>query len=111
MGDHHPPRNRNDFEIAVLCALGTESEAVFGVFDDIWQYQYGKALGDPNAYTAGRIGNHNVILAHLPSMGKASAASVAASLRSSFPEIRLGLVVEECLHIQIQRMRFYLAML
>jgi nucleoside phosphorylase len=96
MGDYHQPRNRNGFKVAVLCALGTESDAVEAVFDDIWQYQYGKAQGDPNAYTTGRIGNHNVVLAFLPSMGKVSAASVAASLHCSFPEIRLGLVVGIC---------------
>jgi nucleoside phosphorylase len=96
MKDYHQPRNRNDFEIAVLCALGTESDAVLAVFDDTWEYKYGKAPGDPNAYITGRIGDHNVVLAYLPSMGKASAASVAASMRSSFPEIRLGLVVGIC---------------
>jgi nucleoside phosphorylase len=96
MRDYHQPRNRNDFEIAVLCALGTESDAVLAVFDDTWEYKYGKAPGDPNAYITGRIGNHNVVLAYLPSMGKVSAASVAASVRSSFPEIRLGLVVGIC---------------
>jgi nucleoside phosphorylase len=98
METHHQPRDRNDFEIAVICALGTESQsdALFAIFDDTWQYTYGKAPGDRNTYTTGRIGNHNVVLTYLPSVDKASAASVAANLRFSFPGIRLGLVVGIC---------------
>jgi nucleoside phosphorylase len=96
MGDYHRPRNRNDFEIAVLCTLGTESNAVLAVFDETWEYKYGKALGDSNTYTTGRICYRNVVLAHLPSMGKVSAAITAASMRTSFPGIRLGLLVGIC---------------
>jgi hypothetical protein len=86
MGDNHPPpHDRNDFEIAIICASGVESNAVVAVFDNIWGCPYQKAPGDRNTYTTGRIGNHSVVLAFLPSMGKTSAASVAASMRSSFP--------------------------
>ena len=95
--NHHPPYDRNDFGIGVICALTLEADAVFAVFDGIWDMEeYGKASNDINAYTAGRIGNHNVVLAHLPGMGKSSAASVATGLRHSFPNIRLCLVVGIC---------------
>ena len=40
---------------------------------------YGRAIGDPNTYTTGRMGNFDVVLALLPNMGKVSAASAAAS--------------------------------
>lgn len=91
------PNNRNDFGIGVICALTLEADAVVAVFDDTWDMdEYGKVSGDPNAYTAGRIGNHNVVLTHLPGMGKSSAASVATSLRYSFPNIHLCLVVGIC---------------
>jgi len=91
------PRHRNDFEIAIICALQLESDAVEALFDEFWEGEdYGKAVGDTNAYTLGRIGRHNVVLAHMHGMGKASAANVASCFRSSFPGIQLGLVVGIC---------------
>ncbi|KAF2238391.1 hypothetical protein EV356DRAFT_526156 [Viridothelium virens] len=53
-------------------------------------------MGDPNAYTTGRIGSQNVVLAFPPGIGKSVAASAAASLRSSFTGIKLGLLVGIC---------------
>jgi nucleoside phosphorylase len=95
MADSRPPHNRNAFQIAIICALPLESDAVEAMFDDFWEKDdtYGKAGGDSNAYTTGRIGGHNVVLVFMPGMGKGHSASVTASLRSSFEEIRLGLVV------------------
>jgi nucleoside phosphorylase len=95
---HGRPRSREEFEIAVICALRIESDAVEALFDEFWEEDdtYGKAPGDPNAYTTGRIGGHDVVLAFTPGMGKGSAAGVAASFRSSFPHIKLGLVVGIC---------------
>ncbi|OCK75506.1 putative kinesin light chain, partial [Lepidopterella palustris CBS 459.81] len=92
------PRDRNDFDIAIICALTIESDAVEALFDEIWEGDcaYGKAPTDPNFYTTGRIGVHNVVLAFMPSMGKGTSASVAANFRSSFPRITLGLVVGIC---------------
>jgi nucleoside phosphorylase len=57
---------------------------------------FGQAPGDPNAYTQGVIGLHNVVLAYPPSMGKGSAAGVVASIGSSFLGIELALVVGIC---------------
>jgi nucleoside phosphorylase len=92
------PRDRFAFEVAIFCALTFEADAMIALFDDIWESeeQYEKADGDTNTYTIGRIGQLHVVLVHLPYMGKVSAASVAASLRSSFPRIRLGLLVGVC---------------
>src|SRR5271170_6501009 len=94
-----PPRDRRGFNIALICALPLEADCVHAVFDKFWEDEgknYGKALRDPNAYTTGVIGEHNVILAHMPNMGKASASGVAASILSSFPRIKLALVVGIC---------------
>ncbi|KAI6514979.1 hypothetical protein MCOR05_011904 [Pyricularia oryzae] len=95
-----PPRpaGRRDFEIAILCALPVEADAVLELFDEEWDKnsdgrRYDKAEADPNAYTTGVIGRHNVVLAHLGGMGNISSASAAASVRMSFPNIKLGLVV------------------
>ncbi|THC95807.1 hypothetical protein EYZ11_004717 [Aspergillus tanneri] len=50
---------------------------------------------DTNAYTLGRVGNHNVVLACLPSgqHGTTSATAVAIQLLSSFCSVRFGLMV------------------
>ncbi|KAI6491352.1 hypothetical protein MCOR11_007124 [Pyricularia oryzae] len=95
-----PPRPawRPDFEIAILCALPVEADAVLSIFDEDWDENadgqpYDKAVGDPNAYTTGLVGRHNVVLAHLGNMGNVSSASAAASFRWSFPNIKLALIV------------------
>src|ERR1700722_16706339 len=94
MADRSRPRDRREFEIAIICALPIESDAVEALFDEFWEdYTYGKAAGDPNTYTLGRIGHHNVVLAFMPGIGKGHSASVAASFRSSFVGVKQGLVV------------------
>jgi len=93
------PKDRDGFEIAIICALRSEADAVEALFDEYWDEdgdRYGKASGDTNAYTTGVVGRHNVVLAHMPGIGKGSAASVAASLKSSFRRIKLALVVGIC---------------
>lgn len=94
-----PPRDREGFEIAVICALQSEADAVEALFDEYWDEdgdRYGKAPGDTNAYTTGAIGRHNVVLAYMPGIGKGNAASVASSFRSSFGRIKLALIVGVC---------------
>ncbi|CAI7593561.1 unnamed protein product [Penicillium discolor] len=92
------PRDLHAFEIAIFCALRLEADAMIALFDDIWEQEekYKKGPGDTNSYTFGRIHQHPVVLVHMPRMGKASASSVAASLRSSFPYIRVGFLVGIC---------------
>jgi nucleoside phosphorylase len=93
------PATRNDFEIAIFCALTLEADAVEALFDCRWDKDgppLDRAAGDRNAYSAGAIGLHNVILVHMPGMGKASAAAAAANCRVSFPNIRLAVVVGVC---------------
>jgi hypothetical protein len=50
----HPPRprERGDFEIAIIFAFRSEDDAVEALFDKfrvVMVDMYGKALGDPNA--------------------------------------------------------------
>ncbi|KAN0078947.1 hypothetical protein V8E54_005460 [Elaphomyces granulatus] len=103
--DQHPasrlspsqPRDRNDFEIAIICALPLEASAVSALFDKQWDDQkYGKAPRDSNAYSTGVIGHHNVVLVHMPNMGKVDSATAAAYLHASFQGIQLALVVGIC---------------
>lgn len=93
------PTSRNDFEIAIICALTVEQDAVHALFDHYWDDNgpsYDKHPGDPNAYSCGAIGRHNVVLVHMPGIGKANAAAVAAHCRVSFPNLKLALIVGVC---------------
>ncbi|GLA21779.1 hypothetical protein AnigIFM62618_001335 [Aspergillus niger] len=93
------PTSRNDFKIAIICALTVEQDAVHALFDHYWDDNgppYDKHPGDPNAYSCGAIGRHNVVLVHMPGMGKANAAAVAAHCRASFPNLKLALLVGVC---------------
>src|ERR1700740_2040667 len=92
-----PPRDRRDFEIAIMCALPLEASVVGACFDKQWDGQpSGNAPSDSNAYSIGMIGHHNVVLVHMPNMGKVAAATAAACLRASFQGIQLALVVGIC---------------
>lgn len=93
------PANRNGFGIAIICALTQEANVVQALFDAHWddsKRPYDKISGDPNAYTTGAIGRHNVVLAHMPHTGKVTAATAAAYCRASFPNVSLALVVGVC---------------
>jgi nucleoside phosphorylase len=93
------PSSRDDFEIAIICAFETEYDAVSLIFDVFWDNEggrYGKVPGDPNHYTIGRVGQSNVVLVLLPHIGKAAAASAAASMRSSYRAVKLVLLVGVC---------------
>ena len=90
------PYDRRDFEIALIYALPLEAECIQEIFDKFWEdkgKEYGKAPRDPNAYTTKVTDEHNVVLAYMPEMGTISAATVASSLRVSFPKITLALMV------------------
>jgi nucleoside phosphorylase len=93
------PNSRDDFKIAIICALPVECNAVEALLDKVYEtdgFSYGKAVGDLNAYTIGRLGNQDVVLAYMPSMGNISAAMVASNLRFSFREIKVGIIVGVC---------------
>ncbi|KAJ3454451.1 hypothetical protein MRS44_018345 [Fusarium solani] len=93
------PASRSDFEVAIVCALPLEYNAVSLLIDHFWDEDgdpYGRAVADTNTYTTGRIGNFDVVLVLLSDVGKISAASSVASLRSSYPELRLVLLTGIC---------------
>ncbi len=93
------PHDRGSFEIAIICALPLEANAVIASFDADWEDEgdiYGRGIGDLNAYTTGVLGGHNAVVAHMPGMGKVNATTVALGLRSSYTNIKLALVVGIC---------------
>ncbi|KAK6497226.1 hypothetical protein TWF506_004700 [Arthrobotrys conoides] len=95
------PSSRKEFEIAIICALKTEYEAVELLMDHFWdddegEEPYRRLPGDENTYTNGRIGEHNVVLTLLPGIGKVDAAKASANLRASYQGLRLTLLVGIC---------------
>lgn len=90
------PRNREDFRVAIICALSLEANYVQCLFEPVYNQKFGKAAGDNNAYTTGAIAGHNVVLAYMPSMGTVDASAVAASLAMSFTGIKLAFLVGIC---------------
>lgn len=93
------PSSRDGFEIAIICALRIERDAVEALLDEEYEadgFSYGKAVEDPNAYTTGRLGNQHVVLAYMPNMGKVCAAAVASNIRHSFQSIKICLIVGVC---------------
>jgi hypothetical protein len=95
--------SRQSYTVGIICALDVEKAAVEATLDE----EHGrveKAVGDDNAYSFGRIGLHNVVLACLPAgvIGKASAAVVAKDMMRSFP-IKVGLMVGICSGVWSER--------
>lgn len=98
---HSRPTSRADFDIAVVCALPFEKNAVQAIFDDDWDdgekaLKYGTSRGDTNAYSHGRIGRYNVVVANTGGMGKVHAAVAGAHICHSWPRLKLILVVGIC---------------
>ena len=77
------PETRDDFRVAIICALPLEAAAVLNLFDQRYDKdgsKYGKQKGDNNAYTFGRIGRHDIVLVHMPEMGVYNATRVASNI-------------------------------
>jgi nucleoside phosphorylase len=83
-----------DYTVGWICALPLETAASRAMMDELHD-DLPVQRNDHNAYILGRIGDHNVVIACLPSgeYGIASAATVAMQLLSSFQSIRFGLLV------------------
>lgn len=83
------------FTVGWICALTTEYVAARTFLDEEYEQPESVLPNDNNAYTLGRIGEHNVVIAVLPNgeYGISSAASVARDMMHSFPDIRIGMMV------------------
>lgn len=87
--------NYEDYTVGIICAIATEFAAACALLDKEHTLLPRRSHHDDNAYTLGEIGDHNVVIATLPSgkYGIASAAVVAKDMLHSFPFIRIGLMV------------------
>lgn len=85
------------YTIGWIAALPIERAAATVMLDVLHSEPQGfeRHPADPNAYTWGRIGPHNIVIASLPAgqYGTTSAATTASNLLASLPQIRIGLLV------------------
>ncbi|KAF4494313.1 hypothetical protein FAGAP_9567 [Fusarium agapanthi] len=94
-----PPKDRDEFRVAIMCALSREADAVSLLFDEFWDEMgdtYGRVDSDTNFYITGRIGKHNVVLTILSGMGTNSASAASNNLRASYTGLQLVLLVGVC---------------
>jgi nucleoside phosphorylase len=94
-----PPIDRCGFKTAIICALPREFDAIRSLFDFTWHehhQHYGKLKGDTNHYVNGRIGDIDVVVLLLSSMGKVSAATAATSLKHSYTELEVVFLAGVC---------------
>ncbi|KAJ5186403.1 hypothetical protein N7449_011167 [Penicillium cf. viridicatum] len=84
----------NDYTVGWVCALPKEFIAAVAMLDERHD-NLPRRPNDHNAYTLGRIGLHNVVVACLPKgeIGTNNAATVATRMTSTFPSIKFGLMV------------------
>ncbi|KAB8226955.1 5'-methylthioadenosine/S-adenosylhomocysteine nucleosidase family protein [Aspergillus alliaceus] len=87
-------RSHNDYTVGWICALPKELIAAAAMLDETHQ-DLPRQPNDHNAYTLGRVGVHNVVVACLPKgeIGNNNAATVATRMTSTFPSIKFGLMV------------------
>ncbi|SPJ79524.1 uncharacterized protein FTOL_07915 [Fusarium torulosum] len=87
-------RSRDEYTVGWVCALPKEQTAAIAMLD---QRHAGlpKPSKDPNTYTLGSIGRHNIVIVCLPKgrIGNIPAATLATFMVSTFPSIRFGLMV------------------
>jgi nucleoside phosphorylase len=88
------PRTHNEYTVGWVCALPKEQTAATAMLDRR-HADLSKPSRDPNTYTLGSIGKHNIVIACLPKgkIGTSSAATVATQMVSTFQSIKVGLMV------------------
>ncbi|EHK19820.1 uncharacterized protein TRIVIDRAFT_171764 [Trichoderma virens Gv29-8] len=87
-------RTHDEYTVGWVCALSKEQTAATAMLDDR-HVCLPKPPNDPNAYTLGSIGKHNIVIACLPEgeIGANLAATIATWMISTFPSIKFGLMV------------------
>jgi nucleoside phosphorylase len=89
--------SRDLYTVGWIAALPLERAAAMALLDERHEkpLDFVQPHSDPNSYTWGSIGDHNVVIASLGAgkYGTTSAAATALPMLSSFPQIRFGLLV------------------
>lgn len=90
-------KSRDEYTVGWVTALPLELAAATAMLDEEHDapHDFGQPATDTNNYTWSRVGDHNVVMASLPAgvYGTTSAATTASSLLSSFPRVRVDLMV------------------
>ncbi|KAH0371624.1 Pfs, NACHT and ankyrin domain protein, partial [Aureobasidium melanogenum] len=85
------------YTVGWISALPLELAAATAMLDEehATPTDFNRSPSDQNNYTFGRMGEHNLVIASLPAgvYGTTSAATTASQILSSFPNIRIGLMV------------------
>ncbi|KAJ8129855.1 hypothetical protein O1611_g3774 [Lasiodiplodia mahajangana] len=85
-----------DYTVGWIAVLPSELAAGVAMLDrEHRQPEFYQATDDYNQYNWGDIGGHNVVIASLPAAvtRKGSAGKMVSSMLTSFPNIRIGLMV------------------
>lgn len=85
------------YTVGWIAALSIERAAATALLHERHDTPEGfhQSESDTNAYTWGRVGKHNVVIASLPAgvYGNVSSATTVSSLVHSLPHIRIGVLV------------------
>ncbi|TQW01422.1 vegetative incompatibility protein HET-E-1 [Cordyceps javanica] len=83
------------YNVGWICAIKPEYVAAQAFLDEKHERPDHVSTNDSNIYTLGRFGKHNVVIGTLPDgeYGIAAAVGVAKGMLSSFPNVRIGLMV------------------
>lgn len=86
---------KEEYTVGWVCALPLELVAARHMLDEIHTPIQEQDVSDHNSYVLGSVGEHNIVVAGLPSgiCGNTPAATVAKDMLRTFPSIRFGLLV------------------
>lgn len=84
------PASRNGFQIAIICALLEERDAVEAAMTRDYKsegHMYGRAQGDNNHYTTSELGHKPIVLATLRNISTINTSYLVTNMRYSFPNL------------------------
>jgi nucleoside phosphorylase len=90
------PPTRDGFQLAVICALPEERDAVEKAMTRDYKgegHVYGRAQGDDNHYTTGELGRKPIVLAAPSNMSTTNISHLVVNMRQSFPNLVYAFVV------------------
>lgn len=83
---------RKDYTVGWICPLEVEQVAALEMLDEEHEH-LPQPHTDHNVYTLGSIGTHHVVIAGLHHPSSNAAATVVTQMRTTFPQLRFGLLV------------------
>ncbi|KAL7755657.1 hypothetical protein ACKLNR_014184 [Fusarium oxysporum f. sp. zingiberi] len=84
--------SHDDYKVGWICPLEVEQIAALEMLDEEHD-RLPQPSTDRNVYTLGSIAGHNVVIAGLPQADSKAAAQVVTQMRTTFPNLKFGLLV------------------